>query len=114
MPLMVVKKSGQRQAFNRNKLVAGILKACEARRRTFLISDVKVWPVVGLTINATAEPSSVGPGESWVVDLRMAKSSFFVARQPGWRFAARRQTEVLSSHAIFNRAPTLFVMFTAS
>jgi transcriptional repressor NrdR len=31
MPLMVVKKSGQRQAFDRNKLISGILKACEKR-----------------------------------------------------------------------------------
>ena len=31
MPLMVVKKNGQRQAFDRNKLVSGILKSCEKR-----------------------------------------------------------------------------------
>jgi transcriptional repressor NrdR len=31
MPLMVVKKNGQRQSFDRNKLIAGILKACEKR-----------------------------------------------------------------------------------
>ena len=31
MPLMVVKKNGQRQAFDRNKLMSGILKACEKR-----------------------------------------------------------------------------------
>jgi transcriptional repressor NrdR len=31
MPLMVVKKNGQRQGFDRNKLIAGILKACEKR-----------------------------------------------------------------------------------
>jgi transcriptional repressor NrdR len=31
MPLMVVKKNGQRQAFDRNKLIAGILKSCEKR-----------------------------------------------------------------------------------
>ncbi|MFA5370034.1 MAG: transcriptional regulator NrdR [Candidatus Omnitrophota bacterium] len=31
MPLMVVKKNGQRQAFDRNKLISGILKSCEKR-----------------------------------------------------------------------------------
>jgi len=31
IPLMVVKKSGQRQPFDRNKLTGGILKACEKR-----------------------------------------------------------------------------------
>jgi len=31
MPLMVVKKDGQRQSYDRNKLTAGILKACEKR-----------------------------------------------------------------------------------
>jgi len=31
MPLMVVKKDGQRQPFDRNKLISGILKACEKR-----------------------------------------------------------------------------------
>ncbi|MFH1867938.1 MAG: transcriptional regulator NrdR [Candidatus Omnitrophota bacterium] len=31
IPLMVIKKNGQRQPFDRNKLMAGILKACEKR-----------------------------------------------------------------------------------
>ena len=31
IPLMVVKKDGRRQPFDRNKLMAGILKACEKR-----------------------------------------------------------------------------------
>ncbi len=31
MALMVVKKDGQRQAFDRNKLISGILKSCEKR-----------------------------------------------------------------------------------
>lgn len=31
MALMVVKKDGQRQVFDRNKLIAGILKSCEKR-----------------------------------------------------------------------------------
>lgn len=31
MALMVVKKDGQRQAFDRNKLIAGIIKSCEKR-----------------------------------------------------------------------------------
>ena len=31
IPLMVVKKNGQRQSFDRNKLMAGLLKACEKR-----------------------------------------------------------------------------------
>ncbi len=31
IPLMVVKKNGQRQAFDRNKIMAGLLKACEKR-----------------------------------------------------------------------------------
>lgn len=31
IPLMVIKKDGQRQPFDRNKLMAGILKACEKR-----------------------------------------------------------------------------------
>ncbi len=31
MPLMVIKKNGQRQPFERNKLMSGILKACEKR-----------------------------------------------------------------------------------
>ena len=31
IPLMVIKKNGQRQPFDRNKLIAGILKSCEKR-----------------------------------------------------------------------------------
>jgi len=31
IPLMVIKKNGQRQPYDRNKLTAGILKACEKR-----------------------------------------------------------------------------------
>lgn len=31
MALMVVKKNGQRQGFDRNKLISGILKSCEKR-----------------------------------------------------------------------------------
>jgi len=31
IPLMVVKKNGQRESFDRNKLTSGVLKACEKR-----------------------------------------------------------------------------------
>ena len=31
VPLMVVKKDGRREAFDRNKIISGILKACEKR-----------------------------------------------------------------------------------
>lgn len=31
IPLMVIKKGGQRELFNRNKIMNGILKACEKR-----------------------------------------------------------------------------------
>lgn len=31
IPLMVVKKNGERQQFDRNKIMAGLLKACEKR-----------------------------------------------------------------------------------
>lgn len=31
IPLMVIKKNGQREPFDRNKLTSGILKACEKR-----------------------------------------------------------------------------------
>ena len=31
MPLMVIKKDGRREAFDRNKIISGILKACEKR-----------------------------------------------------------------------------------
>ena len=31
IPLMVIKKNGQREPFDRNKLMSGILKACEKR-----------------------------------------------------------------------------------
>lgn len=31
IPLMVIKKNGQRERFDRNKLASGILKACEKR-----------------------------------------------------------------------------------
>ena len=31
IPLMVVKKNGERQPFDRNKIMAGLLKACEKR-----------------------------------------------------------------------------------
>ena len=30
-PLMVIKKDGRREAFDRNKIISGILKACEKR-----------------------------------------------------------------------------------
>ncbi len=31
IPLMVIKKDGRREAFDRNKIISGILKACEKR-----------------------------------------------------------------------------------
>ena len=31
MPLMVIKKDGRREAFDRNKIISGIVKACEKR-----------------------------------------------------------------------------------
>ena len=31
VPLMVIKKDGRREAFDRNKVISGILKACEKR-----------------------------------------------------------------------------------
>lgn len=31
IPLMLIKKDGRREAFDRNKIIAGILKACEKR-----------------------------------------------------------------------------------
>ena len=31
IPLMIVKKSGQREAFNPNKILVGLMKACEKR-----------------------------------------------------------------------------------
>ena len=31
IPLMVIKKDGSREAFDRNKIISGILKACEKR-----------------------------------------------------------------------------------
>lgn len=31
VPLMVIKKDGRREAFDRNKIIAGVLKACEKR-----------------------------------------------------------------------------------
>jgi len=31
IPLMVIKKNGQREPFDRNKLMSGVLKACEKR-----------------------------------------------------------------------------------
>ena len=31
VPLMVIKKDGRRESFDRNKIIAGILKACEKR-----------------------------------------------------------------------------------
>ena len=31
MPLVVIKKDGSRQAFNRNKMLSGLVKACEKR-----------------------------------------------------------------------------------
>ena len=31
IPLMVIKKDGRREAFDRNKMISGVLKACEKR-----------------------------------------------------------------------------------
>ena len=31
VPLMVIKKDGRREAFDRNKIISGVLKACEKR-----------------------------------------------------------------------------------
>lgn len=46
IPLMVVKKNGQRELFDRNKLMTGLLKACEKRpvsqkRLERLIDDIE-------------------------------------------------------------------------
>ena len=41
-PLMVIKKDGRREAFDRNKIISGIMKACEKRP----ISVVKIEGIV--------------------------------------------------------------------
>ena len=46
MALMVVKKDEQRQAFDRNKLISGVLKSCEKRpvsasKIEYLVDDVE-------------------------------------------------------------------------
>lgn len=39
VPLLIVKKDGRREAFDRNKLTSGILKACE--KRPVSLGDIK-------------------------------------------------------------------------
>lgn len=44
LPLVVVKKDGRREAFNRQKLLSGLVKACQKRP----VSTVQLETVVGL------------------------------------------------------------------
>ena len=44
---MVIKKDGQRQFFDRNKLTAGLLKACEKRfcQRSYDCEGLTLWSI---------------------------------------------------------------------
>jgi transcriptional repressor NrdR len=44
LPLVVVKKDGRREAFNREKLLSGLVKACQKRP----VSTVQLETIVGL------------------------------------------------------------------
>ncbi|WLV23762.1 transcriptional regulator NrdR [Aciduricibacillus chroicocephali] len=56
MPLIVVKKDGNRQAFSRDKLVRGLIKACEKR-------PVPIDAIEGLALEVEKELRSRGQAE---------------------------------------------------
>ena len=45
LPLMVIKKDGRRETFDRNKLISGLLKACEKRPVSMTAIDELVMKV---------------------------------------------------------------------
>ena len=44
-PLMVVKKDGRREPFNREKIISGLIRACQKRNVSVESLDKLAWPV---------------------------------------------------------------------
>ena len=71
IPLIVVKKDGKREAYDRNKMANGILKACEKRPISVkMIEDMVNRIERELYQNETKEVSSVLIGERIMEELK--------------------------------------------
>ncbi|RKO67440.1 transcriptional regulator NrdR [Desulfofundulus salinus] len=79
LPLVVVKKDGRREVFNRNKLLAGLVKACQKRPVSMVTLEALV-DEVERTLRSTAEleVSSRQIGEMIMERLRVLDEVAYV------------------------------------
>jgi transcriptional repressor NrdR len=79
IPLIVVKKDGKREAYDRNKMANGILKACEKRPVSAkMIEDLVNRIERELYQNETKEVSSAFIGERIMEELRKTDQVAYV------------------------------------
>jgi transcriptional repressor NrdR len=67
VPIVVVKKDGSREVFDRQKLLNGLLRACEKRQVSLAVLEKAVWEVI---MESMALKPSVIPSPSWQSRLR--------------------------------------------
>lgn len=79
MPIMVIKKDGSRQAFNRNKVINGLLRACEKRPVSMDTIDNIVYELETAIYNSLErEITSVEIGEKVLQKLKKIDDVAFI------------------------------------
>ena len=79
MPIMVIKKDGSRQSFNRNKVINGLLRACEKRPVSMDTIDNIVYELETSIYNSLErEITSVEIGEKVLQKLKKIDDVAFI------------------------------------
>lgn len=79
LPLLVVKKNGSRQAFDRNKLLGSMLKACEKRSVSLsVLEGIAAEIEQGLQNSLTREVTSAAIGEQVMERLKQVDEVAYV------------------------------------
>ena len=79
MPIMVIKKDGSRQSFNRNKVINGLLRACEKRPVSMDTIDNIVYELETSIYNSLErEITSVEIGEKVLQMLKKIDDVAFI------------------------------------
>ncbi len=79
VPLMVIKKDGSREAFDRQKLLNGMLRSCEKRKVTYEVLEKAVDRIEQTLLNSyEREISSIRIGEFAMQELKQIDEVAYV------------------------------------
>ena len=79
VPLMVIKKDGSREAFDRQKLLNGMLRSCEKRKVSYEILEKAVDRIEQALLNSyDREISSIRIGELAMQELKLIDEVAYV------------------------------------